>query len=46
MPITPTKQILAEALKGNYGVGAYNVNNMEPTQAALLMIFFLRLPEL
>jgi fructose-bisphosphate aldolase class II len=27
------KQLLEEAVKGNYGVGAYNVNNMEQVQA-------------
>jgi len=29
MPLVPMKQILDEAIKGDYGVGAYNVNNME-----------------
>lgn len=33
MPFVPMKQILDEALKGGYGVGAYNVNNMEQMQA-------------
>jgi fructose-bisphosphate aldolase class II len=30
------KPVLAEALKGHYGVGAYNVNNMEQIQAIML----------
>ena len=29
MPLVPMKQILDEAVKGGYGVGAFNVNNME-----------------
>lgn len=29
MPRVTLKQILEEAEKGNYAVGAYNVNNME-----------------
>ena len=29
------KQILNEAIKGNYGVGAYNVNNMEQLQGIM-----------
>ncbi|HHN46289.1 MAG TPA: fructose-bisphosphate aldolase class II [Planctomycetes bacterium] len=33
MPLVPMKQLLDEAVKGNYGVGAYNVNNMEQVQA-------------
>ena len=33
MALVPMKQILDEAVKGNYGVGAYNVNNMEQVQA-------------
>lgn len=35
MPLTPMRQILDEAKKGTYGVGAYNVNNMEQIQAIL-----------
>jgi fructose-bisphosphate aldolase, class II len=35
MPLTPMRQILDEAAKGNYGVGAYNVNNMEQIQAIM-----------
>lgn len=35
MPMVPMKQILDEALKGGYGVGAYNVNNMEQIQAIM-----------
>ncbi len=35
MPLTPMRQILDEAAKGGYGVGAYNVNNMEQIQAIL-----------
>jgi len=35
MPLVPGKQILDEAAKGGYGVGAYNVNNMEQVQAIM-----------
>ncbi|MCC6444778.1 MAG: ketose-bisphosphate aldolase [Armatimonadetes bacterium] len=35
MPLVPMKQILDEAKKGGYGVGAYNVNNMEQIQAIM-----------
>jgi len=35
MPLCPMRQILDEARKGGYGVGAYNVNNMEQIQAIL-----------
>lgn len=35
MPLTPMRQILDEAAKGCYGVGAYNVNNMEQIQAIM-----------
>jgi len=33
MPLVPMRQILDEAAKGDYGVGAFNVNNMEQIQA-------------
>ncbi len=33
MALVPMKQILDEANKGGYGVGAFNVNNMEQLQA-------------
>ena len=33
MPLVPMKQILEEAMNGGYGVGAFNVNNMEQIQA-------------
>jgi fructose-bisphosphate aldolase class II len=33
MPLCPMRQILDEAHKAAYGVGAYNVNNMEQIQA-------------
>jgi fructose-bisphosphate aldolase class II len=33
MALVPMKQILDEANKGEYGVGAFNVNNMEQLQA-------------
>jgi fructose-bisphosphate aldolase class II len=43
MPLVPGRQILQEALKGGYGVGAFNVNNMEQIQsimaAATALIF-------
>jgi fructose-bisphosphate aldolase class II len=35
MPLVPGRQILEEALKGGYGVGAFNVNNMEQIQAIM-----------
>jgi fructose-bisphosphate aldolase class II len=35
MALTPMKQILEEARKKGYGVGAYNVNNMEQIQAIM-----------
>jgi len=35
MPLVPMKQVLDEAMKGRYGVGAYNVNNMEQIQAIM-----------
>ncbi len=35
MPLVPMKQVLDEARKGRYGVGAYNVNNMEQIQALM-----------
>ncbi|MDD5020660.1 MAG: class II fructose-1,6-bisphosphate aldolase [Endomicrobiaceae bacterium] len=35
MPLVPMRQILDEARKKNYGVGAYNVNNMEQVQAIM-----------
>ena len=33
MPLCPMRQMLDEARKAGYGVGAYNVNNMEQIQA-------------
>ena len=35
MPLVPMKQILDEAQKKGYGVGAYNVNNMEQIQGIM-----------
>jgi fructose-bisphosphate aldolase, class II len=35
MPLVPMKQILDHAEKGGYGVGAFNVNNMEQIQAIM-----------
>lgn len=35
MPLVPMKQMLDEAQKSGYGVGAYNVNNMEQIQAIM-----------
>jgi len=35
MPLCPMRQMLEEAHKGGYGVGAYNVNNMEQIQAIM-----------
>lgn len=36
MPLVPGRQILLEALKGHYGVGAFNVNNMEQIQSIMM----------
>ena len=33
MPLTHTKELFAQALKGKYALGAFNVNNMELLQA-------------
>ncbi len=35
MPLVPMKQVLDEAIKAGYGVGAYNVNNMEQIQGIM-----------
>lgn len=35
MPLVPMRQILDEAARGGYGVGAFNVNNMEQVQAIM-----------
>ena len=35
MPLITLKQALEEAAKGGYGVGAFNVNNMEQIQAIM-----------
>ncbi len=35
MPLVSMRQILEEAEKGQYGVGAYNVNNMEQLQGII-----------
>ena len=35
MPLVPMRQLLNEAAKGNYAVGAFNVNNMEQIQAIM-----------
>ena len=35
MPLVPMRQVLEEAEKGKYGVGAYNVNNMEQLQGII-----------
>lgn len=35
MPLVPMKQMLDEAIKSDYGVGAYNVNNMEQIQGIM-----------
>jgi fructose-bisphosphate aldolase class II len=35
MPLVSLRQLLDEAAKGNYGVGAFNVNNMEQIQAIM-----------
>jgi fructose-bisphosphate aldolase, class II len=35
MPLVSMRQVLDEAAKGHYGVGAFNVNNMEQIQAIM-----------
>jgi fructose-bisphosphate aldolase class II len=35
MPLTHTRELFAKALKGNYAIGAFNVNNMELLQAII-----------
>src|SRR6266568_845312 len=35
MPLVSLRQLLDEASKGGYGVGAFNVNNMEQIQAIM-----------
>ena len=35
MPLTHTKDLFAQALKGKYALGAFNVNNMELLQAII-----------
>ncbi len=35
MPMVSMRQLLDEAAKGGYGVGAFNVNNMEQIQAIM-----------
>src|SRR5450756_2035140 len=35
MPLVSMRQFLDEAAKGGYGVGAFNVNNMEQIQAIM-----------
>ncbi len=35
MPLVTLRQVLDEAAKGGYGVGAFNVNNMEQIQAIM-----------
>src|SRR4030042_218876 len=35
MALVPMRHLLEEATKGNYAVGAYNVNNMEQIQAIM-----------
>ena len=35
MPLVSLRQVLDEAAVGNYGIGAFNVNNMEQIQAIM-----------
>jgi len=35
MPLVPMRQVLDEAARGGYGVGAFNVNNLEQIQAIM-----------
>ena len=35
MSLVSTRQLLDEAAKGGYGVGAFNVNDMEQIQAIM-----------
>ena len=36
MPLVSMRQLLDEAAKGGYGVGAFNVNDMEQIQAIMI----------
>ncbi|HOS93919.1 MAG TPA: class II fructose-bisphosphate aldolase, partial [Armatimonadota bacterium] len=36
MALVPMRVLLDEAAKGGYGVGAFNVNNMEQIQAIMM----------
>ncbi len=36
MPLVSMRQLLDEAAKGGYGVGAFNVNDMEQIQAIMM----------
>lgn len=42
--LTPLQKILAKANKGNYAVGAFNINNMEIAQAVTLAAVKLKSP--
>jgi tagatose 1,6-diphosphate aldolase GatY/KbaY len=44
MPLVSTKQMLLDAQKGNYAVGAFNVENMEMVQAVIAAANELRAP--
>ena len=35
MPLVTMRQLLDEAARGGYGVGAFNVNNLEQVQAIM-----------
>ena len=35
MPLVTMRQLLDEAARGSYGVGAFNVNNLEQVQAIM-----------
>ena len=44
MPLVSTKQMLLDAQKGNYAIGAFNVENMEMVQAVIAFAEELRAP--
>lgn len=44
MPLVTTKQLLSDAQKGGYAIGAFNVENMEMVQAVLAAAEELRSP--
>ena len=44
MPLVTSKEILSDAQKGNYAIGAFNAENMEMVQAIIAAAEELRSP--